>query len=63
MEAVELAMGQPCPVTLYLYDEGGGFSDDEHFNALEIASTVMADQSELSLMSRSGRLPVGIEGS
>lgn len=34
-EAVAWAMGQPCPVTLYLYDEGEGFSDDEHFNAVE----------------------------
>ena len=34
-EAVAWAMGQPCPVTLYLYDEGGGVSNDEHFNAVE----------------------------
>ncbi len=26
-EAIRWAMGQPCPVTLYFYDEGGGFSD------------------------------------
>jgi len=32
-EAVAWAMGQRCPVTLYLYDEGGGFTGDEHFNA------------------------------
>jgi len=35
-EAVAWAMSQPCPVTLYLYDEGGGFSDGEHFNAVEV---------------------------
>jgi hypothetical protein len=35
-EAIAWAMDQPCPVTLYLYDEGGGFSDDEHFNAVGI---------------------------
>ncbi len=28
-EAVQWAMEQPCPVTLFLYDEGGGFSDEE----------------------------------
>jgi hypothetical protein len=28
-EAIKWAMEQPCPVTLYLYDEGGGFNDDE----------------------------------
>jgi hypothetical protein len=33
-EAVQWAMSQPCPVTLFLYDEGGGFSNDEHFNAV-----------------------------
>jgi hypothetical protein len=32
-EAVAWAMSQPCPVTLYLYDEGSGFSDEVHFNA------------------------------
>ena len=36
-EAIEWAMGQPCPVTLYLYDEGGGFSDDEeHFHNMSV---------------------------
>lgn len=30
-EAVTWAMKQPCPVTLYLYDDHGGFPDDEHF--------------------------------
>lgn len=34
-EAIVWAMSQPCPVTLYLYDEGGGFSNDEHFDALK----------------------------
>lgn len=34
-EAVAWANGQPCPVTLYLYDLGGGFSDSEHFDGLE----------------------------
>lgn len=29
-EAVAWAMSQACPVTLYLYDEGAGFSDDDH---------------------------------
>lgn len=29
--AVTWAMKQPCPVTLYLYDDHGGFPDDEHF--------------------------------
>lgn len=28
-EAVKWAESQPCPVTLYLYDLGDGFSDDE----------------------------------
>ena len=27
-EAVRWAMEQPCPVTLYLYDEGQGFTDE-----------------------------------
>ena len=30
-EAIQWANDQPCPVTLYLYDLGDGFSDDEHF--------------------------------
>ena len=34
-EAILWAMSQRCPVTLYLYDEGGGFSNGEHFKALE----------------------------
>lgn len=35
-EAVKWAEGQPCPVTLYLYDLGSGFVDEEHFSNLEI---------------------------
>ena len=36
-EAIRWAMEQPCPVTLYLYDEGGGFSDDEeHFHNVAV---------------------------
>lgn len=35
-EAVRWAMEQPAPVTLFLYDEGGGFSDEEHFNEMEV---------------------------
>jgi len=31
-EAVAWAANQKCPVTLYLYDTGRGFSNDEHFN-------------------------------
>jgi hypothetical protein len=30
-EAVTWAMAQRCPVTLYLYDEGGGLENEEHF--------------------------------
>ncbi len=33
-EAIAWANAQPCPVTLYLYDLGGGFADDEHFNEM-----------------------------
>ena len=32
-EAVDWASKQRCPVTLYLYDVGKGFSNEEHFNA------------------------------
>lgn len=35
-EAIKWAMQQPCPVTLYLYDEGGGFSDEVHFDEMEV---------------------------
>lgn len=31
-EAVKWANDQRCPVTLYLYDLGDGFSDEEHFD-------------------------------
>lgn len=30
-EAVQWAESKPCPVTLYLYDLGHGFADEEHF--------------------------------
>ncbi|HEV7288679.1 hypothetical protein [Sphingomonas sp.] len=33
-DAVAWAMGQRGPVTLFLYDEGGGFSDEEHFTEM-----------------------------
>ena len=33
-EAITWANGQPCPVTLYLYDVGRGFADEEHFSAV-----------------------------
>ena len=35
-EAVEWAQGQPCPVTLYLYDLGAGFEEDEHFTNMGV---------------------------
>jgi hypothetical protein len=35
-EAVAWAMSQPCPVTLYLYDEGQGFADEKHFNEMSV---------------------------
>ena len=35
-EAIRWAMEQPCPVTLYLYDEGQGFADEEHFTEIEV---------------------------
>ncbi|MXP27147.1 hypothetical protein GRI39_14020 [Altererythrobacter indicus] len=35
-EAVKWAESQPCPVTLYLYDLGSGFADEEHFANLEV---------------------------
>jgi hypothetical protein len=34
-EAIASATGQRCPVTLYLYDVGGGFADEEHFVGCE----------------------------
>jgi hypothetical protein len=33
-EAIVWANEQRCPVTLYLYDLGRGFADEEHFNAV-----------------------------
>ena len=45
-EAILWAMSQRCPVTLYLYDEGGGFSNDEHFNALQNRFEGGADEPE-----------------
>ena len=30
-EVVKWAASQPCPVTLYLYDLGSGFENEEHF--------------------------------
>ena len=35
-EAVNWAESQPCPVTLYLYDIGAGFEDEEHFTNVEV---------------------------
>ncbi len=32
-EAIAWANEQRCPVTLYLYDLGKGFADEEHFHA------------------------------
>jgi hypothetical protein len=34
-EAIAWANSQPCPVTLFLYDLGGGFADSEPFDGLE----------------------------
>lgn len=33
-EAIAWANSQPCPVTLFLYNLGGGFSDSEHFDGV-----------------------------
>ena len=33
-DAVTWANQQPCPVTLYLYDEGCGTTNEVHFNAV-----------------------------
>nr|WP_315381424.1 hypothetical protein [uncultured Sphingomonas sp.] len=33
-EAIAWANAQRCPVTLYLYDLGGGFTNDEHFDKM-----------------------------
>ena len=35
-EAVKWAGSQPCPVTLYLYDLGAGFGDEEHFSNMAV---------------------------
>jgi hypothetical protein len=35
-EAIAWANEQRCPVTLYLYDKGRGFSNEEHFTAVGI---------------------------
>lgn len=33
-EAVTWDNSQPCPVTLYLYDLGHGFAEEEHFDSV-----------------------------
>lgn len=38
-EAIKWAEGQSCPVTLYLYDLGAGFGDEEHFTNVEVRFT------------------------
>ena len=38
-EAIKWAESQSCPVTLYLYDLGGGFGDEEHFTNVELRFT------------------------
>ena len=38
-EAIKWAESQSCPVTLYLYDLGAGFSDEEHFTNVEVRFT------------------------
>ena len=35
-EAVKWAESQPCPVTLYLYDLGSGFGEEEHFTNVAV---------------------------
>lgn len=35
-KAVKWAESLPCPVTLYLYDLGAGFGDEEHFTNVEV---------------------------
>lgn len=35
-EAVQWAESMPCPVTLYLYDLGSGFGEDEHFTNVTV---------------------------
>lgn len=38
-EAIRWAESQSCPVTLYLYDLGAGFGDEEHFSNVEVRFT------------------------
>ena len=38
-EAMKWAESQSCPVTLYLYYLGAGFSDEEHFTNVEVRFT------------------------
>lgn len=38
-EAIKWAESQSCPVTLYLYDLGAGFGDEEHFTNVEVRFT------------------------
>ncbi len=35
-EAIQWAESQPCPVTLYLYDLGRGFADEEHLTNVAV---------------------------
>ncbi len=35
-EAIQWAESQPCPVTLYLYDLGRGFADQEHLTNVAV---------------------------
>jgi hypothetical protein len=35
-EAIQGAESQPCPVTLYLYDLGRGFADEEHLTNVAV---------------------------
>jgi len=44
-EAVAWANGQRCPVTLYLYDLGRGFANEEHFN--EVGNRFPEDSEEV----------------
>src|SRR5688572_14939414 len=39
-EAIAWANEQRCPVTLYLYDLGRGFADEEHFNLVGVRLAV-----------------------
>ncbi len=44
-EAIAWASGQRCPVTLYLYDLGGGFTDSQHFD--EVGNRFPGDDEKL----------------